>query len=766
MKTNTLFNLLFRFNLYIVIALLWANNSFAQTSSILIAPAKDANKWGYIDQAGKWLVKPTYQFANEFSENLAAVQLNNKWGYIDATGQMTIDVQYEDAYNFVNGFARVRKNNLWGYINSSGQSIIEPQFDSANDFSEGMALVLKNGHYGFINEQGNVAVPLHFDEAFDFAEGLALVSENKEWQYIDRNSNIVPLPECDHASSYFSEGLAVVSKNNTYGYVNNKGKWVINPQYKAVGPFSQYLASVLSPDKKRYGFINTKGDFIIPPIYEAANHFSENLAAVSENGQFGYINTKGEWVIPPQFENAEPFKNNLAKVQIDGKYNFVDANGKIISPQNFNWVFEFSEGLAAVQVNSKYGYINPNGTYTIQPTYAACGSFQKAKPYIYAETPIIETLQPTSKNIEAKTADFTYSYNVISVSDIIDYTIVVNNNIYEELNKKGTTTTIKKNGKTTNISGSVKLKEGNNVVYIKVSNQNATNQSQPIIINYKPTFANNKKPNLYILTVGIAEFLDTNYNINYADNDAIDISKMFLEQRNMPEDQRIFGEITVETLTNEEATRENIQKTILNMKKIVSKNDIFLFFISTHGEIGSDNQFYLRVYNTDPGLEMLSVNGLSNQWLVERINEFDGTVIQLMDACHSAKAGMEKDLTAMKAGMSETDMVVRDLQATLSGGKGVYFYASSNSKQLSQERHEWQNGAFTEAIIGCFNQTEYIDFKNKPVIADPNHDGFIYTDELESYISSVVKKITNGEQNPRSHLKNAEPIPIFVLPKK
>lgn len=757
------FTIYYQFYLFIVLALLSMGNAFAQNTTLLLAPAKETTKWGYIDEKGKWIIKPNYQFANEFSENLAAVQLNGKWGYIDAIGQITIAAQYEDAYSFVNGFARVRKNGFWGYINPLGKWIVEPQFDSSSDFSEGLALVSKNGHYGFVNEQGKIAIPLRFDEAFDFTEGLALVSEANRFYYIDRNNSPIELPECDYATSYFSEGLAVVSKNNAYGFVNNKGKWVLNPQYKAANSFSEGLASAMGANKKLYGFVNIKGDFAIPATYDATSYFSKGLAAVSTNGQYGYINPKGEWVIPPQFENAEPFKSNLAKIQIDGKYNFVNIEGKLISPQNYNWVFDFSEGLAAVQINGKYGYINANGIYTIQPSYEACGSFQKVQPYLYAESPIIEVLQPTQKSTNRPVDNFEFEYNITSASPIIDYTIAVNNVIYEDLTKKGQNSVSKRIGNTTNIKGDIKLREGKNTLYIKASNKNGYAQSESVEIIYTPAFTPNKKPNLYVLTVGIASFLHTEYNINYADNDAEDIGEIFLAQRNMPESQRVFDNITVETLTNEEATRENIQKSILNMKKIVSKDDIFLFFISTHGEIGSDNQFYLRVYNTDPDLEMLSVNALPNQWLVDRINEFDGTVIELMDACHSSKGGIDEDLTAMKAGKSETDMVVRDLQATLSGGKGVYFYASSNSNQLSQERHEWENGAFTEAILACFQQKEYTDFKGSPIIADTNKDGFIYTDEFDSYISKVVKTITNGEQGPRSYAKNIEAIPIFVL---
>lgn len=74
---------------------------------------------------------------------LFSVQLDEKWGYIDSTGKFVIRPQFDDAYNFSdNGLALVQMGDKWGYIDKTGSYVIESQFDRAAPFLEnGLARV-------------------------------------------------------------------------------------------------------------------------------------------------------------------------------------------------------------------------------------------------------------------------------------------------------------------------------------------------------------------------------------------------------------------------------------------------------------------------------------------------------------------------------------------------------------------------------------------------------------------------------------------------
>jgi hypothetical protein len=83
-------------------------------------------KWGYLDKAGKWAMKPRFEIAGDFSEDLAPVQVSQgkdaagkelepKWGYIDHAGQFVIPPQFYAAMPFKKGIAIVRTKPPQGY---------------------------------------------------------------------------------------------------------------------------------------------------------------------------------------------------------------------------------------------------------------------------------------------------------------------------------------------------------------------------------------------------------------------------------------------------------------------------------------------------------------------------------------------------------------------------------------------------------------------------------------------------------------------------
>lgn len=55
-----------------------------------------ANKFGYIDRTGHWVIEPIYDGAGGFIHNRAIVKKHGKYGCIDNKGEVIIDIQYDD----------------------------------------------------------------------------------------------------------------------------------------------------------------------------------------------------------------------------------------------------------------------------------------------------------------------------------------------------------------------------------------------------------------------------------------------------------------------------------------------------------------------------------------------------------------------------------------------------------------------------------------------------------------------------------------------
>jgi uncharacterized caspase-like protein len=84
---------------------------------------------------------------------------------------------------------------------------------------------------------------------------------------------------------------------------------------------------------------------------------------------------------------------------------------------------------------------------------------------------------------------------------------------------------------------------------------------------------------------------------------------------------------------------------------------------------------------------------------------------------------------------------------------GVVVFASSTGSQYSQESDEWQNGAFTKALI------EGIQGK-----ADYSGVGKITVNMLDLYLSERVKELTKGKQTPTT--TKPENVPDFPIAAK
>ncbi len=360
---------------------------------------------------------------------------------------------------------------------------------------------------------------------------------------------------------------------------------------------------------------------------------------------------------------------------------------------------------------------------------------------------------------------FLLKAEIESKTELIDYMILINDRLHNtnDSNTKGNS--VKPINKAKNgtysiyIETLVPLNIGSNKIYITATNAHGKTQSETREVVYEN---NLEKPNLYILAVGISKFESNEYNINYADKDAEDFSAVFEQQKSLSRQKQLYNDIIIKKLTNETATKQNIQKAIMEIKRLVTRKDLFILHISSHGEIDNTNDYYIRTYDTDSDKQFLSITALSNKWLVAQIKDFDCTVMQFFDTCHSGKGG--DDLAAMKSGRNNMtiETAIVELKEALKS-KAVYFFASSGKQQLSQENKNWKNGAFTEAILNCFAEKEHKTLHGQDIIADANQDGYINTTELDNYVSKVVKTITNGLQSPKTTIENGEPINLFVL---
>ncbi|BAT53659.1 hypothetical protein NOS3756_26200 [Nostoc sp. NIES-3756] len=363
--------------------------------------------YAYVNQAAQMVVEPQFDYAGEFSEGYAPVQVNKKWGFINLQGQIAIPPEYDEtSLSFSEGLAGVKLNGQWGFINQSNELVIPYQYDNGEKFSGGVANVEVNGLWGVINREGKWVIrpvekyPIRF---FQGITQLNLMSFDQSGQpignpniYWDKSGQLVGnFYSPPQLAKEFQEGLAIVEifrqdsppvvttseysllNWNKCGFQDKQGKIVIEPQFNGCKNFSQGLAAVKVVkgvgDKfdTKWGYIDKTSKFVISPQFDYADSLFEERGLVVSHGKIGFIDKTGKVVINPQFDPGTTLISSSEYLKSKFKQYPDQLQPSEVMP------YRFSNGLAVVGKNNKCGYIDKAGKFAIQPQFAKCEAFDQ-----------------------------------------------------------------------------------------------------------------------------------------------------------------------------------------------------------------------------------------------------------------------------------------------------------------------------------------------------------------------------------------------------
>ncbi|MEX2484907.1 MAG: caspase family protein [Brumimicrobium sp.] len=307
----------------------------------------------------------------------------------------------------------------------------------------------------------------------------------------------------------------------------------------------------------------------------------------------------------------------------------------------------------------------------------------------------------------------------------------------------------------------IPLVSGKNVIQISVMNTagiESLKKTYTIECN-KPK----KKPDLYIIAVGISKYQDSSMNLTYSDKDAEDLVQIFNEKGA----NDIYNKTHVQLFTNENAVKENIIAAKSKLKKSHPDDHVILFY-SGHGVLDEELDYYLSTH--DLKFEQPNLRGLNFDDFKDLIDDVPArNRLIFVDACHSGEvdkdevelpsndiAQSDQDRTLSSKGFSakgkkiiglgNTFELMQELFVELRKESGATIIASSAGKEYSLESPVWKNGVFTFAI-----KEGLID-----KMADQNKDLNISVSELKSYLHDRVQELTDGKQTPTVRRENLQ----------
>jgi hypothetical protein len=234
------------------------------------------------------------------------------------------------------------------------------------------------------------------------------------------------------------------------------------------------------------------------------------------------------------------------------------------------------------------------------------------------------------------------------------------------------------------------------------------------------------KRRLFALLAGVSAYNDQSLKLNYASKDAMDLAAALQQQKG-----KFFSEVIPTILVDHDATRASIEAALANIQREAGPDDYTLVFLAGHGAT-VQNRFYFLPVDAGPSSDMISAAGLAGDRLAAVLGAMKGKVLLFVDACYSAKA-LRFDIPGL-------------VNAITGEENAVMMYSSSSSNEVSYEGAEWQNGAFTEALL--------------EILGDPSsydENGKIITDQLAVALRRKVSALTNGRQTPIGRASDAVP---------
>jgi WD40 repeat protein len=233
------------------------------------------------------------------------------------------------------------------------------------------------------------------------------------------------------------------------------------------------------------------------------------------------------------------------------------------------------------------------------------------------------------------------------------------------------------------------------------------------------------KPRLFVLAVGISQYQRPDLRLNFAARDAEQFVAAMQAQRG-----KLYAEVTTKLLRDDEATLAGVEAGLAWFAGQAAADDVGVLFLAGHGVQTPDQDYFYAPSDFDPARQRATgVNYRAIRSALDKFSTSGNKVLFFVDTCYPGGA-LGPNLaasngTAFAAVLSRSD-------------SGIVVLSATKGDQLSYEGPQWQDGAFTKALLEGI-----VDAK-----ADPWQSGEITILDLGSYIHKRVLVLTGQRQEP------------------
>ena len=234
-----------------------------------------------------------------------------------------------------------------------------------------------------------------------------------------------------------------------------------------------------------------------------------------------------------------------------------------------------------------------------------------------------------------------------------------------------------------------------------------------------------RKPRLFVLAVGISQYQRPDLRLNFAARDAEQFVAAMQAQRG-----KLYAEVTTKLLRDDEATLAGVKAGLAWFAGQAAADDVGVLFLAGHGVQTPDQNYFYAPADFDPAQQRATgVDYRAIRSALDTFSTHGNKVLFFVDTCYPGGA-LGPNLAASNGAAFAAVLSRSD--------SGIIVLSASKGDQLSYEGPQWQDGAFTKALLEGI-----VDAK-----ADPAQSGEISILDLGSYVHRRVLVLTERRQEP------------------
>lgn len=698
-------------------------------------------KWGYVDNAGNWVIAPQFTFAFDFVKGLGEINLNTKYGLIDGNGKLITACKWDDIFIHNDGFTSVKLYEKWGFIDKTGKEVIPCLYDFNSLRNQwGYFNVEKDGRKGLCDKTGKEIVPCRYDNVYFYPDehGFVNVDLNGKKGLCDTNGKEIFECVYDDEPNYF-EGHYNVLKNGKKGVCDTIGKEIIPCKFKYVNSDDNgFIVTKEENGIEKKGVYNKSGVEIIPCQYTSL-YFNKNYNAYLVESESNGIKLKGAYSKTGEtiaaciytallfYEDRQIYvaqKDGKGDGSNDGgKWGILDVNGKEVVPVKYaNNLISFGQqeycpvntGGISIKYKTrggKWGLINKTGKEIISCIYDGIMSVSEE---------LVAVNVGGSYNEEGKCVGGKWGYVNTKGDVVIPFE-------YEEANAfQNGVTRVKKDGQLTLLQNP--LKSGNKIA--SNTSSKPIDPNAPAVSSYPapnsdvdkeiPEIKTNENSTTFAFIISNENYPDA--KVPYALNDG----RMFKEYC-----QKTLGLPEKHIKVYEDATFGKIINAVDQIKAIADAFDgnvHSIIYYAGHG-VPDEKKSTAYLLPIDGSSSDIATTGYSLEKLYSELGSLKcKSVTVFLDACFSGSK-REGDMLASARGVA--------IKTKNEEPKGnLIVFAAATGDETAHQYSEKGHGLFTYFLL-------------KQLL---NSKGSSTLGELFDYISTQVKRqsvvVNNKRQTP------------------